>query len=106
MKASYAWLRELVPQLDAAPRDLAARLTSAGLEVEGLVEFGVATDACIVARVVSVRPHPTKSGLRLVAIDRGGAQQEVVCGAPNVPAVGGRTFAKTANRQIVGFRTA
>jgi phenylalanyl-tRNA synthetase beta chain len=89
MKASYRWLRELVPQLTASPRALAARLTSAGLEVEGLSEYGVATDACIVSRVVSIRPHPTKSGLRLVTIDRGGAQQEVVCGAPNVPDPGG-----------------
>lgn len=89
MKASYRWLRELVPQLVATPRDLAARLTGAGLEVEGLIEFGVATEACIVSRVVSVRPHPTKSGLRLVTVDRGGAQQEVVCGAPNVPDPGG-----------------
>ncbi|CAN5756934.1 phenylalanine--tRNA ligase subunit beta [soil metagenome] len=89
MKASYRWLRELVPQLQASPRDLAARLTSAGLEIEGLTEFGAATDACLVVRVVSVRPHPTKSGLRLVTVDRGGAQQEVVCGAPNVPEAGG-----------------
>lgn len=89
MKASYRWLRELVPQLSASPKELAARLTSAGLEVEGLSEYGAAADACIVARVVSMRPHPTKSGLRLVTVDRGGAQQEVVCGAPNVPAPGG-----------------
>ncbi len=90
MKASYRWLRELVPQLAASPRELADRLTSAGLEVEGLIEFGAATDACLVARVVSIRPHPTKSGLRLVTVDRGvGAQQEVVCGAPNVPDPGG-----------------
>ena len=92
MKASYQWLKELVPQLDAlapSPRDVAARLTSAGLEVEGIIEFGAASDACIVSRVVGIRPHPTKSGLRLVTIDRGGAQQEVVCGAPNVPDPGG-----------------
>ncbi|MBX3191047.1 MAG: phenylalanine--tRNA ligase subunit beta [Labilithrix sp.] len=89
MKASYRWLKELVPQLEAPPADLAARLTGAGLEVEGLVAYGAATDACVVSRVVSTRPHPTKSGLRLVTIDRGGAQQEVVCGAPNVPEPGG-----------------
>src|SRR3954470_14391004 len=89
MKASYNWLRELVPQLDASPKDLAARLTAAGLEVEGLEEFGAATDSCVVASVVSMRPHPTKSGLRLVTIERGGSQQELVCGAPNVPAAGG-----------------
>jgi phenylalanyl-tRNA synthetase beta chain len=89
MKASCNWLRELVPQLTASPRDLAARLTAAGLEVEGLLEFGAATDACVVASVLSMRPHPTKSGLRLVTVDRGGAQQELVCGAPNVPEPGG-----------------
>src|ERR671912_84942 len=89
MKASYRWLKELVPQLEASPRDLAARLTSAGLEVEGIVEYGVASESCLVSRVVSMRPHPTKSGLRLVTVDRGGAQQEVVCGAPNVPDAGG-----------------
>ena len=89
MKASYRWLRELVPQLQATPRELADRLTSGGLEIEGLIELGAATDACLVVRVVSIRPHPTKSGLRLVTVDRGGAQQEVVCGAPNVPEPGG-----------------
>jgi phenylalanyl-tRNA synthetase beta chain len=88
MKASYSWLKELVPQLTASPRELAARLTSAGLEVEGMIEYGAASEACIVSRVVSTRPHPTKSGLRLVTVDRGGAQQEVVCGAPNVPEAG------------------
>ena len=89
MKASCNWLRELVPQLDASPKDIAARFTAAGLEVEGILEFGAATDACAVASVVSMRPHPTKSGLRLVTVDRGGSQQELVCGAPNVPDPGG-----------------
>lgn len=64
-------------------------MTSAGLEVEGISEYGVATESCVVARVVSMRPHPSKSGLRLVTVDRGGAQQELVCGAPNVPDPGG-----------------
>lgn len=89
MKASTRWLRELVPQLDTSPQDLAARLTAAGLEVEGITEFGLATESCLVARVEGVRPHPSKSGLRLVTVDRGGAKQEVVCGAPNVPEPGG-----------------
>lgn len=91
MKASYNWLRELVPQLAASPKDLAARLTAVGLEVEGIEEYGAAADACLVARVTAVRPHPTKSGLRLVMVERGGAApgtQEVVCGAPNVPEPG------------------
>ncbi len=89
MKASVRWLRELCPQLPADVGALAARLTSAGLEVEGREEFGAASDDCVVASVVAVRPHPSRSGLRLVTVDRGGVRREVVCGAPNVPDPGG-----------------
>jgi phenylalanyl-tRNA synthetase beta chain len=89
MKASVRWLRELCPQLPDDPAALAARLTAAGLEVEGTAAYGLGAEACVIASVVSTRPHPSRSGLRLVTIDRGGAQQEVVCGAPNVPDPGG-----------------
>jgi phenylalanyl-tRNA synthetase beta chain len=89
MKASIRWLRELCPQLPDDASAIAARLTSAGLEVEGMTRFGLGAEACVVASVVSVRPHPSRSGLRLVTVDGGGAQQEVVCGAPNVPDPGG-----------------
>jgi phenylalanyl-tRNA synthetase beta chain len=90
MKASYSWLRALVPGLTATPEELAARFTAAGLEVEEVHVFGAASLACVVARVVSQKAHPTKSGLNLVTIDRGtGTNLELVCGAPNVPAPGG-----------------
>lgn len=89
MKASYRWLLELVPGLSASPKDVANRLTFAGLEVEGMQAFGAASESAIVSRVVGVKPHPSKSGLRLVTVDRGGGTQEVVCGAPNVPDPGG-----------------
>jgi phenylalanyl-tRNA synthetase beta chain len=90
MKASYSWLRALVPQIKATPSELAARLTAAGLEVEGIHAYGAGVEACIVVKVVSTRPHPSKSGLNLVTVDRGDPTHlEVVCGAPNVPPPGG-----------------
>src|SRR5580692_2945445 len=90
MKASYRWLCALVPGLTASPRELAARFTAAGLEVEGIQEYGAASSVCVVARVTGKRQHPTKSGLTLVQIDRGGGSSiEVVCGAHNVPEPGG-----------------
>ncbi len=89
MKASYGWLKSLVPGLPDDPKKLAARFTAAGLEVEGIHTYGAGIETCVCAWVVSVRPHPQKSGLRLVTVDRGGATQEVVCGAPNVPEAGG-----------------
>jgi phenylalanyl-tRNA synthetase beta chain len=90
VKASYRWLQALVPGLTASAEEVAARLTGAGLEVEGLQEFGAGTEDVVVAEVVAVEPHPSRAGLCLVTVDRGGgALQRVVCGAPNVPAPGG-----------------
>jgi phenylalanyl-tRNA synthetase beta chain len=90
MKASVQWLRALVPQLTASPKEIAARFTAAGLEVEAIHEYGEGAEACVVAAVLSTRPHPSKSGLNLVTVDRGaGVSLEVVCGAPNVPPPGG-----------------
>ncbi len=89
MKASVRWLREICPQLPDDAAAIAARFTSAGLDVEGTTAFGLGAEACVIASVVSSRPHPSRSGLRLVTIDRGGGQQDLVCGAPNVPEPGG-----------------
>ena len=89
MKASMRWLRELCPELPDDAGALAERFTAAGLEVEALHGFGDGSEACVVAAVVSTRPHPSRDGLRLVTVDPGGARIEVVCGAPNVPAPGG-----------------
>ncbi len=95
MKASYNWIRELVETSGSdfpKPAELARRFTKVGLEVEAVTEFGEASRACVVAKVVSMRAHPTKSGLRLVTIDAGKVHGslEIVCGAPNVPEPGGR----------------
>ncbi len=91
MKVSVSWLRSLIPSLDPAmdTRAIAERLTSAGLEVEAVHRFGEGLEPVVVAKVVSVRPHPSKSGLQLVTVDRGGGTQEVICGAKNVPPPGG-----------------
>ena len=90
MKASVRWLRELCPQLPDDSSAIAARFTSAGLDVEGVIAFGLGAEACVIASVVSSRQHPSRSGLRLVTVDRGGGpKQELVCGAPNVPEPGG-----------------
>jgi phenylalanyl-tRNA synthetase beta chain len=102
MKASVRWLREICPQLPDDANALAERFTAAGIEVEGVHPFGAAAEACLVAEVVSARPHPTRAGLRIVTVyvgatrsgaavrdSQGGARREVVCGAGNVPGPGG-----------------
>jgi phenylalanyl-tRNA synthetase beta chain len=88
MKASYTWIRSLAPGLETGVKELAERFTAAGLEVEGIHEYGAGTESCVLAWVVSSRQHPSKSGLKLVTVDRGGSLLEIVCGAPNVPEPG------------------
>ena len=89
MKVSLRWLRDLLPGLSGDADEVSGRLTGLGLEVESITRIGAGLEPVVVASVVSIEPHPTKSGLRLVTVDRGGTTQKVVCGAPNVPDPGG-----------------
>lgn len=93
MRASYAWLKSLLSNgggsgLEANPQDVAASLTGIGLEVEELIEYGAPATKCVVAVVRGKEAHPERERLSLVTVDRGGAEQVIVCGAPNVPEPG------------------
>ena len=89
MRASYRWLKELLPGLTASPAEVALRFGGAGLAVDGVRAFGAGLEGLLVVRVVGKEPHPKRSSLNLVTVDRGGVEQQVVCGASNVPAPGG-----------------
>ena len=90
MKASYRWLKALLPGLDVSPTELGERFSSAGLAVDGIAEYGAGTASIVVAEVKQLEPHPRREKLRLVTVDRGGGVlQRVVCGADNVPEPGG-----------------
>jgi phenylalanyl-tRNA synthetase beta chain len=84
MKISEAWLREWVdPELSS--RDLANRLTMAGLEVDNVAPAAPMFTGVVVARVIDVAPHPASASLSVCRVDDGQAQSvQVVCGAPNV----------------------
>ncbi len=89
MRASYRWLKELLPSLTASPDEVALRFGAAGLAVDGMRRFGAGLESILVVKVLGKEPHPKRASLNLVTIDRGGAEQRVVCGASNVPAPGG-----------------
>ncbi len=89
MKVSLRWLRELLPALTLDVDDVRARLTSLGLEVEGVEEFGEGLSATRIAEIVALEPHPSRPQLRLVTVSLGDTTSRVVCGARNVPAPGG-----------------
>lgn len=89
MLVSHAWLEELTG-LTLEPLDVAQRLTSAGLEVEGITEHGRNLDKIVIAEVRGARAHPSRDKLQLVTVFDGATESEIVCGAPNVPAAGRR----------------
>jgi phenylalanyl-tRNA synthetase beta chain len=90
MKASHRWITALLPgKLTVSPRELADRFSGAGIAVDGIEEYGAGTASIVVAQVKRIEPHPKRDKLRLVTVDRGGVEQRVVCGAPNVPDPGG-----------------
>ncbi|HNV53985.1 MAG TPA: phenylalanine--tRNA ligase subunit beta [Pseudomonadales bacterium] len=84
MKFSEAWLREWIDP-PFATAELSARLTMAGLEVDGQSAAAPALSGVVVAEIIAVQPHPNADRLRLCRVNAGErGELEVVCGAPNV----------------------
>ncbi|MFA5180209.1 MAG: phenylalanine--tRNA ligase subunit beta [Syntrophales bacterium] len=82
MKVSLKWLRDYV-DIDLEPSALADCLTMAGLEVDAVEVAGPAFAQVVVARIVSVRPHPQSEKLFLCEVTTGAEILPIVCGAPN-----------------------
>ncbi len=86
MKISWDWLSEFVELSGTTPDEVADGLTIAGLEVDDVRQTAEGISGLLIARTVGIRPHPDADKLRLVAVDTGTSELEVVCGAPNVDA--------------------
>ncbi len=85
MKVSLRWLRDYV-DVEIEPRELADRLTMAGLEVESIEPFRPSFEGVVTAKILSVKPHPQSEKLHLCEVTTGDAVLPIVCGAPNVRA--------------------
>jgi phenylalanyl-tRNA synthetase beta chain len=85
MKFSEQWLREWV-QPAVSTEELAAQITLAGLEVDGIEPVAGAFTGVVVGEVVSREPHPDADKLSLCQVSDGQETFQVVCGAPNVRA--------------------
>jgi len=85
MRVALGWLAELidVPPVDA----LAERLTTAGIEIEGIERVGPDLSGLRIGHVVAREKHPDADKLSVCRVDVGeGEPLEIVCGAPNVAA--------------------
>ena len=106
MKISFNWLRELVELPSEVDAERAATaLTGQGLEVEGIEPMGRELSGVVVAEVLGVRPHPKADKLRIVRVRAGDREEDVVCGAPNVPPQGYRVCWAQPGAHLPGGRT-
>ncbi len=105
MKISFNWIRELCDLRPGVTADhVADKLTLAGLEVESIERRGRDLTGVLIAEVRGVRPHPTAEKLSIVRLAAGGAEENVVCGALNVPAPGGRVAWAAPGAALPGGR--
>ncbi len=82
MKISIEWLKELLP-VNEAPKQLADRLTMAGLEVDAVEPAAPPFSGVVVAEIVGCEPHPDADKLKVCQVDAGKETLQIVCGAPN-----------------------
>lgn len=89
MNISYKWLERYIA-VDREPRELAATLTSTGLEcdtVEEVESIRGGLRGIVIGKVLSCEAHPDSDHLHVTSVDLGGPEPvTIVCGAPNVAA--------------------
>jgi phenylalanyl-tRNA synthetase beta chain len=86
MKFSLSWLKDHL-DTTASVDEIAAKLNSIGLEVEGIDDPSTKLAGFRVARVLTAERHPNADKLQVLTVDTGdGEPLQVVCGAPNARA--------------------
>lgn len=89
MNISYNWLKDYA-DLRLSPEDLAAALTSIGLEtgsVEEVESIKGGLRGLVIGKVLTCEEHPDSDHLHVTTVDLGdGEATQIVCGAPNVAA--------------------
>ena len=86
MKLPISWLNEYVKVDDIEPKELAEKLTRAGLQVESIETVGGSplSDLIVVAEVLECAAHPDSDHLHVCKVTDGKETFQVVCGAPNM----------------------
>ncbi|MGI9246607.1 MAG: phenylalanine--tRNA ligase subunit beta [Steroidobacteraceae bacterium] len=83
MRISLQWLSEWLDGPAPAAPELAARLTMAGLEIEGIEAAAPPLPGVIVGEILAREKHPDADTLSVCTVDTGRERVQIVCGAPN-----------------------
>ena len=114
MNISLNWLATHLDLSGKSIKEIDDLFTFAGVEVEGIVSKGIASDRIVVAQIKEAVQHPNADRLKVTQVDAGeGTLRQIVCGAQNykvgdkVPCAlpgtelpGGFTIGETVMRKV------
>ncbi len=114
MNISLNWLATHLDLSGKSIKEIDDLFTFAGVEVEGIVSKGIASDRIVVAQIMEAVQHPNADRLKVTQVDAGeGTLRQIVCGAQNykvgdkVPCAlpgaelpGGFTIGETVMRKV------
>lgn len=86
MKISLKWLNDYIDVQDhfSKPQEIAALLTAAGLEVEGIQNLAKQFEHVVIGHILKKDQHPNADRLTLCQVATGdGVVHQIVCGARN-----------------------
>lgn len=82
MRISLNWLNDYIDIQQESPKEMAERITRAGIHVEGVLSSRI--DALVVGLVEECVDHPDSDHLHICQVHLGNGTTQIVCGASNV----------------------
>jgi phenylalanyl-tRNA synthetase beta chain len=84
MNISLNWLSTHLDLSGKSIKEIDDLFTFAGVEVEGIVSKGIASEKIVVAQIMEAVQHPNADKLKVTQVDCGeGTLRQIVCGAQN-----------------------
>ncbi len=84
MNVSLNWLSNHLDLSGKSISEISDLFTFAGVEVEGIVTKGIASEKIVVAQIMEAVQHPDADKLKVTKVDAGEGQlRQIVCGAKN-----------------------
>ena len=82
MRISTNWLNDYVDISDENLKELATKITNAGVNVETVEEYNIPN--LVVGQILEFSPHPDSDHLNVCKVDVGNEILQIVCGAHNL----------------------
>ena len=83
MKVSRNWLNKWVDVTSIADSELIKTFESLGYEVEKIIEINPSYKNVVVGTVTNIQNHPNADKIRIVDVDIGKNNLQIICGAWN-----------------------